>query len=234
MRMNRQAILVACLALIALLAGCVSLNGAEAKGQSGGWEVLFDGNSTRHWRGYRQDSFPTTTWEIKDGSLRTIPGDQGVDIVTKEQYGNFELELEWKVAPSANSGIMYRVAETTDEPWQTGPEMQVLDDDRHADGQNPLTSAGALYALIAPKNKKLNPVGQWNRTRVVVQGNHVEHWLNGVKVVTYELGSAELNKRIAASKFKDWPRFAKETAGHIALQHHHDEVWYRKIRVRRR
>jgi 3-keto-disaccharide hydrolase len=224
--------LLLCFFLVALATGCVSLNGAESA-NAHEWEILFDGKSIEKWRGYKRDAFPAKTWEIKDGCLKAIPGDDGVDLVTKEQYGDFELRLEWKVAPGANSGILYHASEATDEPWQTGPEMQVLDDDKHADGQDPLTSAGSLYALIAPKNKKLKPVGEWNEARIIVRGNHVEHWLNGLKIVEYELGSPELNKLIAASKFKDWPRFGKEKSGHIVLQHHHDEVWYRNIRVRR-
>ena len=103
----------------------------------------------------------------------------------------------------------------------------------HADGRDPKTSAGSLYALMAPKNKKLKPVGEWNKVRIVVQGKQVAHWLNGVKVVEFELGSAELNQLIARSKFSDMPRFGKEKTGFIDLQHHGDEVWYRKIRVRR-
>ena len=128
---------------------------------------------------------------------------------------------------------MYRVSEDFAAPYETGPEMQVLDDDKHADGRDPKTSAGSLYALIAPKNKKLKPVGQWNKVRIVVQEKQVAHWLNGVKVVEFELGSVELNLLIARSKFKDMPRFGKEKTGFIDLQHHGDEVWYRKIRVRR-
>jgi hypothetical protein len=108
-----------------------------------------------------------------------------------------------------------------------------LDDDKHGDGKSPKTAAASLYALIAPRNKKLKPVGEWNKVRLVVRGNQVEHWLNGAKVVEYELGSNELNQLIAQSKFKDMPRFAKERTGFIDLQHHGDEVWYRKIRVRR-
>jgi hypothetical protein len=111
--------------------------------------------------------------------------------------------------------------------------MQILDDTRHPDGKNPKTSAGALYALIAPKDKELKPVGEWNKARLIINGNHGEHWLNGKKVVEYELNSKELNDLIAKSKFASMPRFAKEPSGHIVLQHHHDEVWFRNVRIRR-
>jgi len=219
--------------LASLPVASVCLYGADAKAKPGKWEVLFDGKSVGKWRGYKMNSFPDHSWRVEEGALKTIAGAEGPDIVTKEKFENFELELEWKVSPGANSGIMYRVSEDFDAPYETGPEMQVLDDDKHADGRDPKTAAGALYALIAPKNKKLKPVGQWNKVRIVVQDNQVVHWLNGAKVVEFELGSAELNQLIARSKFKDMPRFAKEKSGSIDLQHHGDEVWYRKIRVRR-
>ena len=219
--------------LASLPVASVCLYGADAKAKPGKWEVLFDGKSVGKWRGYKMNSIPDHSWRVEEGALKTIAGAEGPDIVTKEKFENFELELEWKVSPGANSGIMYRVSEDFDAPYETGPEMQVLDDDKHADGRDPKTAAGALYALIAPKNKKLKPVGQWNKVRIVVQDNQVVHWLNGAKVVEFELGSAELNQLIARSKFKDMPRFAKEKSGSIDLQHHGDEVWYRKIRVRR-
>jgi hypothetical protein len=219
--------------LASLPAVSIASHGADAKAKPGKWEVLFDGKSANKWRGYKMNSFPDRSWKVEEGVLKAIAGAEGPDLVTKAKFGNFELELEWKVNPGSNSGIMYRVSEEFAAPYETGPEMQVLDDDKHADGRDPKTSAGSLYALIAPKNKKLKPVGQWNQVRIVVQGNQVEHWLNGVKVVEFELGSAELNQLIAHSKFNDMPRFAKEKSGFIDLQHHGDEVWYRKVRVRR-
>jgi len=233
MRTQTSINFLGCVAFLTFAFACTSLNGAETRHKPGKWEVLFDGKTTDKWRGYKMNSFPDQSWKVEDGILKTVPGGNGSDIVTKENYGNFELELEWKVTSGANSGIMYHVAEDFDAPYQTGPEMQVLDDDKHADGKNPKTSAGALYDLIAPKNKSLKPVGQWNKVRIVAQGSHVEHWLNGVKVVEYDLASPELKELIARSKFKDWSKFGQEKIGHIDLQHHGDEVWYRKIRVRR-
>src|SRR6266571_2253344 len=231
--MGIQTRLILFLLFVLLASGCISLNGAEAKVKPGKWEILFDGRSANKWRGFKMNSFPDQSWKVEDGALRTVAGAHGPDIVTKELYDNFELELEWKVTPGANSGIMYHVSEDFEAPYETGPEMQVLDDDKHADGKDPKTSAGSLYALIAPKNKRLKPVGEWNRVRIVVQDNQVAHWLNGVKVVEFELGTAELNQLIGRSKFNDMPRFGKEKTGFIDLQHHGDEVWYRKIRVRR-
>jgi hypothetical protein len=231
--MRIQSRLLLSVLLAALPNASLSVQGADTKGQPGKWEILFDGKSVDKWRGYKLNSFPDHSWKVQDGALKTIAGAEGPDIVTKQRYANFELELEWKVSPGANSGIMYHVSEDFSAPYETGPEMQVLDDDKHADGRDPKTSAGSLYALIAPKNKKLKPVGEWNKVRIVVQGSRVEYWLNGVKVVEFELGSPELNQLIAPTKFKDMPRFAKEKSGFIDLQHHGDEVWYRKIRVRR-
>ena len=162
-----------------------------------------------------------------------MAGGDEVDLVTREKFEDFELQLDWRISPGGNSGVIYRVSEDFPQSYNTGPEMQVLDDAKHKDGENPKTSAGALYALIAPKNKILKPVGEWNHARLLVQGNHVEHWLNGSKVVEYELGSQELKSLIADSKFNKMPGFAKEKTGHVCLQHHHDEVWYRNVKIRR-
>jgi Domain of Unknown Function (DUF1080) len=216
-------------------AAAVSLAG-PATAAPGPWKVLFDGKSTDAWRGYGRPDFPTNAWKVENGELRTVAGvKDAVDIITKEKYGDFELELEWKLKPGGNSGIIYRAAEkpAPGQSWHTGPEMQILDDAKHRDGLDPKTSAGALYALVAPTNKTLKPAGEWNKVRLVVNGNHVEHWLNGVKVVEAELDSPEVKALIAASKFKDHPGFAKEREGHIVLQYHGDEVAFRNVRVRK-
>ena len=209
------------------LVGCASTEGTKKSE----WITLFDGSSTDAFRGYKKDTFPTS-WKVENGTLKTIPGN-GTDIITKDEFHDFELSLEWKISPGGNSGVIYRVTEDFDHSWNTGPEMQVLDDSKHHDGQNPKTSAGALYALIAPTNKHLKPVGEWNQARLVVKNNHVEHWLNGKKVVEYQWDSPELRQLIAQSKFNAFPRFAKNDSGHIVLQHHHDEAWYRNVKIRR-
>ncbi len=196
------------------------------------WRVLFDGTSTDAWRGFRRESFPAGGWLLDHGALKTVVGGDRCDIVTRERFRDFELELEWRVSAGGNSGVFYDVAENASETWHTGPEMQVLDDRRHGDGQNPKTSAGSLYALIAPRGHTLAPVGEYNQARLVKQGRHVEHWLNGTKLLEYELGSPVLTKLIAESKFKDMPRFAREGEGHIALQHHGELVWFRNVRIR--
>ena len=196
---------------------------------AGEWKVL----SKEDWRGYKRADFPPNGWEADAGGFRTMPGSGNhADLISKRVYRNFELELEWKVSPGGNGGIFFRGAETQPELWQTAPEIQVLDDDKHPDGKNPKTSAGALYDLIAPSGKKLVPVGEFNKFRLVVNGSHVEHWLNGTRILEYELGSDRLKSLIAQSKFRDKSEFAKQNEGHIGLQHHGQEVWYRNIRIR--
>ncbi|MDB6123081.1 MAG: hypothetical protein JWQ71_2074 [Pedosphaera sp.] len=209
------------------------INGLSPEEAKEGFESLFDGKFTEDWRGFRHKTFPDKAWVVEDGTLKSIAGKESVDLVTKDEYENFELRLEWRISQGGNSGILFHVSEEFPEAHNTGPEMQVLDDSEHKDGKNPKTSAGSLYGLIAPGNKQLKPVGDWNAVRMIVNGKHAEYWLNGAKVVEYELGSEALNALIAESKFKDMPRFAREKTGHIGLQHHHDEVWYRSIRVRR-
>ena len=199
------------------------------------WVVLFDGTRTDAWKGYGKDApLSACGWLVEAGTLRAAPEAQTkCDLATKETFKDFDLELEWKVSPGGNSGVMYDVAESDKPSYHTGPEMQVLDDDGHPDGQNPKTSAGSLYALVAPVGKTLKPVGQWNQARLVKKGAHVEHWLNGTKVVEYELGSPALAALIAESKFKEMPRFAKEGQGRLVLQHHGQEVWFRNVRVKK-
>ena len=158
----------------------------------GKWLVLFDGKSKDAWRGYQRKDFPDKGWAVDHGAFKTIVGGDQVDLVTKQKFSNFELELEWKVSPGGNGGIFYRASEEDMEIWHSAPEIQVLDDDRHGDGKNPMTSAAALYALVAPIDKKLRPVGEFNEFRLVLQGNRSEHWLNGAKVVEYELDSPKL------------------------------------------
>ena len=195
------------------------------------WTVLFDGERVTGLRGYKQVGFPNS-WEIVDGTLKTIPG-YGVDLISVDIYSNFELELEWKVPEGGNSGIFYFATEEGDYIWQSAPEMQVLDDKKHSDGKNTLTSAGALYAMIAPTKSVVNTVGEFNQVRIKVKDNHVEHWLNGTKVVEYEYQSDAMWDLVAKSKFNTMPLFAKASEGHIGIQGDHGEIWYRNIRIRK-
>ena len=200
----------------------------DAEGADG-WRPLFDGRTTAGWRAYRGQSLPDG-WRVVDGALTRVA--QGGDIVTAEEYTNFELQLEWKVGPAGNSGIFYRATEATESIYENAPEMQVLDDAGHRDGQSPLTSAGAVYGLYPAPRGIVKPAGEWNAARLVVSGNHVEHWLNGSRVATYELGSADWAGRVAAAKFRDWPSYGRAPRGRIGLQDHGDWVAYRNIRLR--
>jgi hypothetical protein len=196
-----------------------------------GWRPLLDGSTADAWRGFKRDGLPAG-WQVVDGALtRVAPGG---DIVTREQFRDFELALEWKVAPGGNSGVFYRVSEAADleSVWQSGPEVQVLDDARHRDGTRPETSAGACYGLYPAPRGVVRPAGEWNELRILVQGSRVEHWLNGRRVVSYELGSPEWERRVRQSKFARLPRYGREPRGHIALQDHGDWVAYRNIRIR--
>ncbi len=194
-------------------------------------EVLFDGTNLEHWRGYKSEEVGAG-WKIVDGNLMFDGESGGGDIVTKKEYANFELMFDWKVTEGANSGVMYRVSMGDGAPYFSGPEYQVLDDDVHRDGQNPKTSAAALYGLYVAEGKELNAVGEWNEAKIVLNGNRVEHWLNGTKVVDAELQSDDWNERVGNSKFKSWEKFGKNQSGHIAFQDHGDQVWFRNIRVR--
>lgn len=214
-----------------LLSGCLSLSVGS---QAAEWEMLFDGSTLVKWRGYRKPDVPEKGWKVEDGSLRCVARGGGGDILTRDQYDHFDLRFEWKVAPGANSGVMYRVSENFGASWHTGPEYQILDDAKHPDGKNPKTRAASLYALIAcDEGKELKPVGDWNESRIRVEGSRVEHWLNSKLVVSYDLESPEFQDLVRQSKFKDLPRFAKEPKGHICIQDHGDDVWYRNIRIQR-
>lgn len=201
--------------------------------KAAGWTMLFDGVSTDAWRGYRKAEFPTQGWTIENGTLKVNAGGGGGDIITKEQYGDFELVLEWKVAPGANSGIMYRVSEQHDYPWQTGPEYQILDDAGYNVEPTHVHASGSLYDLYPPaEGKKMMPVGEFNTTRIRLKDNRLEHWLNGVKVVEVNIASEAWAERIAQSKFAGYEGFGVLPKGHLALQDHGNDVWFRNIRVR--
>ena len=197
-------------------------------GPGEGWHSL---DAADAWRGYKQKAMPAKGWTAQDGGLHHAKGGGGGDIITRRQYRNFELELQFRVGEKSNSGIMYRVAETDGASYYTGPEFQVLDDVGHNAGDS-VQSAGALYGLYKPVGKTARAVGEWNDVRIVIVGSRVEHWLNGVKVVSAEFGSDDWNARLAKSKFAKWKGFGVHARGHLCLQDHGDEVSYRKIRIR--
>jgi hypothetical protein len=210
-----------------------ALNTLTDQEKAAGWKLLFDGKTAEGWRAYRGKSMPDK-WHVEDGALVFKPGSgkRGGDIVTTDEYDSFELAFEWKISPGGNSGVMYRVTEEEGAPYFTGVEYQILDNAKHADGRNPKTSAASAYALYAPAKDVTLPVGEWNKSKIVVDGNHVEHWLNGEKVVEFDYGSDDWNQRVKGSKFKDMKKFGKEPKGHIDLQDHGNEVAYRNIKIR--
>jgi hypothetical protein len=206
------------------------INALTEAEREAGWELLFDGRTSTGWRGFRKESMPDG-WQVVDGTLHRAAS--GGDIVTVETFESFELSLQWKHAGKGNSGIFFRVSEDHDEVWHTGPEYQVLNDAMHPN-LKPTQMCGANYDLHPPSEAAAKPAGEWNETRLIVDGDHVEHWLNGKQVVVYELGSEDWAKRVAESKFHRFPKYGRNAVGHLALQDHNDPVWYRDIKLRRR
>lgn len=200
-------------------------NSLSEKEKSDGWQLLFDGsNPSQHWRGYRKEVFPEK-WIVEDGSITC---QRGGDIITREKFENFELSIEWKISPGGNSGIMFRVQETENAPWQTGPEIQILD---NVAGKDP-NKAGWMYALYPASVDATKPAGEWNHFRLVTNHGKSEHWMNGVKYVEYAIGSQEWNEKVAKTKFAKFPEFGKTARGHLCLQDHGNPVWYRSIKIR--
>lgn len=210
-------------------ADSIPLNTLTDAEREAGWTLLFDGHSLDGWRGYNRDD-ALEGWAAQDGSLARVSA--GGDLITEGEFGDFELSLEWRVGEAGNSGVFYRAAVGEEWIYHSAPEMQVLDDAGHRDGQNPLTRAGSNYGLHASLPDVVHPAGEWNLARIVVDGDRVEHWLNGKKVVEYDLGSAEWEALVAKSKFVEWPAYGRASRGHIGLQDHGDPVWYRNMKVR--
>jgi len=205
---------------------------AVAEPREQGFEALFDGRSLRGWHNHGRRGEPVRGWRVVDGAL--VRSGEGGDLVSDRDYADFELRLEWKVATGGNSGVFYRAVESAQPIYRSALEYQVLDDRRHPDAANgPDRHAGALYGLYPPgRGDAARPAGQWNRSRIVVRGDAVEHWLNDARVAAFRIGSADWNARLARSKFKDWPEFAAARSGAVGLQDHGDEVAYRNIRIR--
>lgn len=199
----------------------------------GEWEVLFGGSSLDNWRNFRKDDI---NWETEDSTLTTSGGNG--DIITKDTYGNFELEFDWKISEGGNSGVMYLVQEGDHgEAYHTGPEYQIIDaenfSEKHGGELDETQVTGANYGLDVPEGQKPKPAGEWNHGKIVVNDGHVEHWVNGEKVVEYELRSDEWREKVQQTKFAEWPDYGMAEEGHIALQDHGDRVWFRDIRIKR-
>ncbi len=254
-RLAAALLLIACLSCVAERESSSSskshdrLNILTEEEKAEGWILLFDGESFNGWRSLGREKIPKGHWTIHDGAIKKVPsGDvplqedgqplEGGDIITVRTFENFELTLEWKISPAGNSGIKYNVSEemsTFHPPPRAalGFDYQILDDERHPDAQaGAHRTAAALYDMIAPTGKKLKPVGEFNTARIVFNGNHGEHWLNGIKVLEYELDTPRMESLLAASKYRIYPDFARKRKGHIVLQDHTDAAWYRNIKIR--
>jgi hypothetical protein len=223
---------------LGLLMGATALNAqalntlTEAE-KAAGWKLLFDGKTTNGWRGYMKPKLPDG-WKVVDGALTRVA--QGGDIITTEKFKNFELALDWRLDPASpepsNSGVFFHAIEGPEAIYYSAPEMQILDDNKHPDGKSELTSAGSNFALHPAPRGAVKPVGEWNAARLVVKGPHVEHWLNGKKIVEYELWSDDWKQRVANSKFKTWLEYGKATEGFIGLQDHGNYVAFRNIKIK--
>jgi len=201
-----------------------SLSDEEAKT---GWKLLFDGKTTEGWRNYGKPDGEVKNWKVANGAITRVSG--GGDLITVGKYEHFDFIIEFSMPKPTNSGIIFRAAETDKPSYATGPEIQVLGEMK-AGGK---TSAGSCYALYAPTKDVLKPIGEWNELRLTIHpDNKVEHFMNGEKVCEYQIGSDDWNERVAASKFSKMPGFGTVSKGHICLQDHGGEVWYRNIRIR--
>lgn len=225
-----------------------TMNFLTPQEEAEGWTLLFDGQSLDQWRGFRSETIPPG-WQVEDGLLvfRAEHAEEGYgDLMTRRQYASFDLSLDWKIDPCGNSGVLFHVTEDSDQEWHTGPEMQIVDategcwsdyqapEGERAPGSDlkPSQLSGANYDLHAPSEHTVKPVGEWNQARLVVNGPRVEHWLNGVKVVEYELWSDEWKAIVAASKFNEYPNYGMNQTGHIVLQDHGMPVWFRNIKIK--
>ena len=226
-----------------------ALNSLTDLEKTQGWILLFDGKSFAGWRGLGRESIPEGHWTIEDDAIKKIPSAevplqadgqplQGGDLLTVDTYTDFELHFEWKISPAGNSGIKYNVSEdmsTANPPDHAalGFEYQVLDDERHPDALVSAThQAGALYNLLAGEGTELRPVGEYNTARIIFQGLHGEHWLNGRKILEYDLDSEDMQARLQKSKYRGYAGFADKREGHIVLQDHTDAAWFRNIKLR--
>ena len=213
----------------------LSSAGNEAAVQDG-WTNLFDGTSLEGWRGYKQPDATKTRWKVEGGTLIVDPtekaeGRRARDLITTNTYDNFELAFDWKVSPGGNSGVKYFVLEDRDSA--IGHEYQLIDDQKHADAKiGGHRQTAAFYDVLPATSHPVKPAGEFNQSRIVVNGKHVEHWLNGTRVLEYEMGSPAVQAAIEKSKFKGIERFGKPQKGHILLQDHGDRVWFRSVRIR--
>lgn len=248
----------AIITLLAMVAGCAPKQESESTDQTeseeampldntltaqekeAGWKLLFDGKTTQGWKGFNVAE-PGSSWKVAEGALyldasQVVEGKTvgGGDIITSDEYENYELSIDWKIEPCGNSGIIFNVVEGEKygQTYLTGPEMQVLDNECHPDAKIIKHRAGDLYDMISVSEETVMPGGQWNKARLKSDHGRVTFWLNGVQTVSFEMHTPAWDAMVAGSKFKEWADFGKATKGHIALQDHQHEVWYRNIKIR--
>jgi hypothetical protein len=228
-------LLLACLPFLFLLPNSEEdQNKLTNKEKKDGWQLLFDGSSTKGWHLFQKPGVMKPQWKVEEGTL-TLTEKGGGDIVTDEEYENFEFQLEWKISEKGNSGVFFNVSEDTMHKtvWKTGPEMQILDDEGHPDGKFPTHRAGANYDLSVPTHPLTNKPGEWNKASIRVKDGHVTYTLNGKTTADYVLWSPEWEALVQKSKFKTMPGYGRMKKGHIALQDHSDKVWFRNIKIRK-
>ena len=219
------------LALQSAVAAGPAPNPLTAAERAAGWQLLFDGQMLDAWRGYRRETQPDAGWQIKDGTVQTVAKVKGTDLITRKKFNDFEFTWEWRVAPGGNNGVKYFVTE--ERPQSPGHEYQMIDDAGYPGKLSPGHLTADFYDVLpAAADKPIRPGGEWNSSRIVVRGAHVEHWLNGRNVLTYELGSAAVKAGIEKSKFKGHPGFGEKIAGHIMLTYHQDECSFRNLKIR--
>lgn len=214
-----------------------AVNTLTAEEESQGWKLLFNGRNLDGWRTFRNK--PADSWTVDSASgtihclgSKTDKSDKRADLITKDQFENFELSVDWKLAPQGNSGILYMVNEDHEASYKSGPEYQLIDDNNFPEKLEDWQKTGANYAMGGPLVAAAKPIGEWNNTRIIVNGNHVEHWLNGQKTAEYEIGSPEWTKLKQTGKWKDAPGYAAKKKGHLCLQDHGSEIWFKNVKIK--
>ena len=220
-----------CLLSITFSLSAAELNQLTSEQKAAGWKLLFNGKDLSGWRQYGKQTPPGAGWKVEDGILKKAKGERGGDIITTDKFNDFEFALEWRIEPKGNNGIKYLVTEQrTGAP---GHEYQMIDDEDGGDAGAPKRQTASFYDVLPPREEKpAKQPGEWNASRVLIKGNHVEHWLNGAKVLEYELGSDEVKAAVAKSKFKSAAKFGEKIQGHIMLTDHNDAAWFRNMIVR--
>lgn len=230
--MNLRIPIFTFLPVVMLFAGTAAAadNTLTTAEKSAGWELLFDGKTLEGWRTY--GGKPPGGWVVVDGTLHAIAKVKGAELITEKKYDDFDFSWDWKISVGGNNGVKYFVTEAR--PKSPGHEYQMIDDAGHPDGKKGANrQTGAFYDVLPPDPRKpLRQPGEWNHSRIIVKGNTVEHWLNGARVLTYEIGSAGVKAALARSKFKDEPGFGEKITGHLMLTYHQDDCWFRNIKIR--